>query len=188
MIGGNALKRTVIGAVLLAGSLGLGLGSPPAAAVPAGTTTITMSVRGCEGCTIAPMTVRQREPGSRIIFRWTGDPGVVRNGVVRFSVPTKATPGMSFELIAPWERGASARPLIAMSDGIPWPDSSSEPIGEHCWAGTDAKTARIQVTVTRLTGTDGAVGRYRVPVAWASTASGPKGAIGHQDLPYCSVG
>jgi hypothetical protein len=181
------MKRGLASAFPLAMLVGVLVGSPPVAAAQAGNTTVTMNVSGCEGCTIVPMTYRQKADGGRIVYEWTGKPGVVRNGAVRFKVPTAATAGMAFELRAPWEKNAQAQPLIAMSDGVPSPYDASERVDEHCWVGTAARSVTFTVTVRRLTGTDGPWGRYRIPVAWANTASGSKGAIGHQDLPYCTV-
>lgn len=152
---------------------------PAAATTPrgeAGTTVITLRVTGCDGCTIQPFSVLQRKVGAQPFVDWNGKKLKVRDGVVRFTIPTDYTDGMSLQVTAPWERGSvNYVPMATLSRN------------SFCWAGTTKPSATVRLTVKRLA-TDGFPGGTAViPNAYLSSLPQPKVVPGHQDLPYCQV-
>ena len=153
-------------------------------AVAAPTTRVVVRVAGCEGCVLYPSSVQQKDGGALRI--WRGRRATVTDGVIRFTIPTRFTKGMSLGITAPWEKGElGASLLVALSEGVPSPYDPAYREGQHCWAGTRAKRAVIHVTVTRESGRSPYGGRAVWPLAWSTAIPQPKDAPGHQDLPYC---
>jgi hypothetical protein len=155
------------------------LPTPAIAAEPIaedGKTVVTLKIKDCEGCTVQPFSVQQRAMGEQPYTDWKGRALKVRNGRVQFTIPTAYTAGMSLRLDAPWESGSAGYvPMVSLSKS------------GYCWAGTNADSATLRITVKRLT-TDGFPdGKAVIPNAYLSSLKEPKSPDGHQDLPYCRV-
>jgi hypothetical protein len=162
-------------------------------------TTITITVRGCDGCTIGVQralsgdtTIRPSAP-----TYWDGRSAKVRGGRVTLSVPTSLTPGMSFTIRAPWEGNTNYVANIVLGSGqagarVSEAEASRTRPATACWAGTAAASARFTVEV-RPVDVEGIGGRVTGIRAWASpqvaTAgplkSAPSGLLGNQDAFYC---
>lgn len=181
---GAALAATV-GLTLPASALML---APTAMAAPdGGTTTITLRVSGCEGCTLRPKAWLQEESGAQPWASWNGPKLRVRKGKATFTVPTAYTNGLSLEIRAPWMKGdIGAVPLVALSQGTPSADDPTFIEGNHCWTGTTASTAQLAITVRKVT-VDGMGGKAVAPMAYLTSVGAPPYIPGHQDEPYCVV-
>jgi hypothetical protein len=160
-------------------------------------TTLTMTVRGCEGCTITPSTFRRSATGD-----WTGTRVKVVNGVATLVVPTSQTPGMAFAIDAPWRVEINAQPYITMQYKGATPGGTvtraqaiAAKKGTACWAGTSDPTAALTVRVSRVLMPAFPDGDHktRVPLAWVTpTSSSPggyspayQGVIASQDVWVC---
>lgn len=169
--------RTHVLALFMAASAAIAITglSPAAAAPPGGTTTITVKVIGCDGCTVRPFAALQVQSGDQPYVDWHGKKQAVRNGVVRFTIPTAYTDGMSLQVTAPWETGSAGYvPMAALSKK------------GYCWRGTSNASARIRLIVKKKS-VQGMGGPAVIPNAYLSSLRQPKSPPGHQDLPYCVV-
>jgi hypothetical protein len=168
----------------VAGLVAFSLPGGPAVAAPA-TTTITMRVMDCEGCSIRPNNVFDMSKET-----WSGASVVVRGGRVMLVVPTSMTKGMFFEVSAPWEKGdLQAYPVINMSG-----DRSQ---GNGCWRGTDRSRVTIGVDVNKYRFPSLGGGRGVAPnaVTLGNLSYGPSDPIrdyggalppvAHQDAIFC---
>lgn len=194
-------ERAVVAAVLtLAVPFAVPIAAPASAAESM--TTITMSVSGCEGCTIIPTTT---PAGSSDIYN--GPKAKVMNGVATMTVPTSQTAGMYFGIKASWKSQVNAQPLIvfqykgAQVGGSPTKaQAMAYTRASACWAGTTDAAVDIQVVVRRVwmpafdpgsTGTK----RTQVPIAWVlPTQNGlapfwptVKGVLAVQDSVGCKA-
>lgn len=204
-------STVVLAGVLAAGGL-LGAGPGPAAAATttpaptasaAASTTITLRVRGCEGCTFGVERGLQTEPPSQVKPAlpndWVGPRAKVRNGVVRLTVPTAYTPGLSFTVSAPWEGDTDGITNIALGGGYPTGTSitakqaTSRKKATACWAGTASSQASIDVQVLRRT-MPGMMDKSTVyAIAYASPTVPTVGSLtttfhgllGNQDMFFC---
>lgn len=158
-------------------------------------TTITMTVSGCEGCTITPV---QAITGSTAVY--TGTPVKVTGGQAAFVVPTSKTAGMSFNLEATWPVDINAIPVIVTQykgiragQAVTRPQALAARRATACWAGTASSAVSLQVKVGRVTMPGFPSGRATVPLAWfvpTAAATGGfsrayKGTIAQQDAWYC---
>ncbi len=167
-------------------------------ATPGPTTTITMNVRGCEGCVIqANQFVDDRTTP------YQSAEAKVTDGVVTLSVPIANTTGMYFSiqtakpvaidalpLITTQVRGHRAGTTLTRAQQIAGKKASA------CWAGTTATTVTINVTVNRvrMPGFPNAKKKVSVPLArFAPTVkalggfdTAYKGVIATQDVWPCA--
>ncbi len=191
------MKRelAVLGGVLIMATAALT--AAPATAAPAATT-LTMSVSGCEGCTITPSQYR-----TGMKTPWSGAGVKVIDGVATLVVPTANTNGMTFAIDATWKVEINAQPLIVFQyKGAPVggvvtkADATSYKRASACWSGTSAPTADIAVTVRRvwMPAFPPKHGRRtQVPLAWVTpTPKAPggfeqayKGVLATQDVGVC---
>jgi hypothetical protein len=148
------MKRTVATlAVLFAAAVGLS--APPAQA--AGTTTITLAISNCAGCTIQPTLLRTDADGTTVTY--TGAKAKVRNGVAVMKVPTANTPGMSFLLDGPEPEDINALPVLVTQYAGFKPGSVVSPAqaraakkASGCWIGTSSSrvTLKARAMTVRL--------------------------------------
>lgn len=169
-------------------------------AAPA-STTITMSVTGCEGCVITPA----RTPADSTDV-YNGPKATVRNGVATFVVPTAQTSGMYFSIDTDKPTQINAVPLIvfqykgaAPGTTVTKAQGRAYKRASPCWTGTTAATAAISVTVARVLmpafvpGKPNSHKKTAVPMAWVvPTLSAPapfwplvKGVLATQDSVAC---
>lgn len=172
----------------------------------ADTTNLSIRVADCNGCTVT--AVHSVHPGwesidDSVIWRRSAK---VRKGVVRLSVPTHRTRGLSFELYAGKYSAGNAVPMVALhyanqevGSKVNWFESTQGKRASYCWAGTTEHKATIRVRTQRWV-------NPRVPVAaperhmirvWAGRTLatlrddmnmlGPldDGILGIQQGPYC---
>ena len=174
-----------------------------AAAAPqapsAASTTITVKVIGCGGCTITPV---QAITGEDTI--WTGTAVKVSGGKAVLTVPTVRTRGMSFNLEASWNVAINAMPVIVTQYQGTQPgqvvtkkQAMAFTGATGCWAGTTEPAVTLNVTVRRVTmpafPPGGKKKTTRVPLAWMvptqSTTGGfdaaSKGVIAQQNAWFC---
>lgn len=171
------------------------LAVPASAAVPM--TTLTMSVTGCEGCTITPSQYRKGMKEA-----WSGTAAKVSNGVATLTVPTSRTAGMYFAIEATWKVEIAAQPLITMQykampvgGTITRAQAMASRRGSACWAGTTESTAALDVIVKRVLMPAFPPGDHKtsVPLAWVTpTTKSPggfnsayKGVLATQDVWVC---
>ncbi|MDP2288860.1 MAG: hypothetical protein Q8M73_09900 [Actinomycetota bacterium] len=181
--------------------------SPTASATttaPMPKTTVTLVVKGCEGCTIGVERGLKNEPASTVQpskpDHWDGPSALVKNGFVTLTVPTAYTAGASFTVSAPWEGDTDGMTNIVLGGKTPPATlisvarATNRTKATACWAGTQDNQAIIRVTVIRRN--LGGMGDKKVvfPIAWASptvATVGPltktlgKGLLGNQDMFFC---
>ncbi|MDP1877298.1 MAG: hypothetical protein Q8M17_07070 [Actinomycetota bacterium] len=190
------MRRVLSTAAVALATLAVLPAGAPSAAEPM--TTITMTVSGCEGCTITPV---QAITGATAVY--TGSPVKVTGGQAAFVVPTSNTAGMSFNLEATWPVDINAIPVIVTQyKGIPAGQAVTRTQAlaarraTACWAGTASSAVSLQVKVGRVKMPGFPSGRTTVPLAWfvptAATTGGfsraYKGTIAQQDAWYCPAG
>jgi hypothetical protein len=161
------------------------------------TTRLTIHVAGCSTCRVTLVQAIPRGPSWHSRAKRVGS-----DHVVTFTVPTRRTHGMSFEVRAPWEsftdsvlnvvtRYATERP------GEHWSAHRAKHAQRAygCWAGTTHRRASLRFRVARFPFTSHINGTHRATgaVAWASPALHTRGEavdtwhgrIGNQDAFYC---
>jgi len=171
------------------------LAVPASAVVPM--TTVSMSVTGCEGCTITPSQYRKGMKEA-----WSGTAAKVTNGVAMLTVPTSRTAGMYFAIEAAWKVEINAQPLITMQykgkpvgGTITREQAIASKRGSACWAGTAASTTALTVIVRRVMMPAFPNGNRRtsVPLAWVTPtprapggfSSAYRGVLATQDVWVC---
>ncbi len=171
-------------------------------AVP--TTTITLVVKGCEGCTIGVERGLKNEPASIVKpskpDHWDGPKATVKNGFATLTLPTAYTAGASFTVSAPWEGQTDGMTNVVLGGKTPPATVISVARATHrtkataCWAGTQDNQAIIRVTVIRRNLAGAGNKKVVFPIAWASptvATVGPltqtlgKGLLGNQDMFFC---
>jgi hypothetical protein len=167
------------------------------------TTSLTLLVHGCDGCTIQPV----RAGNGTTTAVWRGRAKKVRNGSVRWTLSLGHTVGMSFDISDPDAVNVGAIPDIvvayrgiAVGDRVPAGVARHKKRANGCWAGSDRTSVTIHVRVERFRTTSA----YPPPVkgfsirpyfvktrAHLRLASGTEfsttfhGAIGNQDAYFC---
>lgn len=168
------------------------------------TTTITLRVDGCEGCTISAWTDSPLADDAA-----NGGPAAkaeVANGVAVIQLPTSQTRGASFQVDPVQDPLMNAVTLIVfrykgaeVGATVTKPQTRGYREGSACWAGTSQETARLDVRVRSVWGpafdplAADAPKQARQPVAWVvpTQRSAPpywplfKGALQAQDTPAC---
>jgi hypothetical protein len=172
----------------------------PTVAAAEPTTTITMNVNGCNGCTITPV---QAVTGAADV--WTGSGGKVTGGSVVLTVPTARTVGMSFNLDASWQVDINAIPVIVTQyqgfqpgQRVTRQQAMAAKRATACWAGTAEPAVTLRLTVRRvwLPGFPEGTRRTKAPLAWlvptAASTGGfsrtSRGVIAQQEAWYCPAG
>src|SRR4051794_22251784 len=182
-------------------------GEPSAAAARAGvrTTSLTLLVHGCGGCTIQP--VRAGDTATTPV--WRGRMKKVRKGSVNWKVSIRHTIGMSFDITDPNAVNVGAIPDIvvayrglAVGDRVPAGAAAHKKRANGCWAGTHKAAITLRVRVERFRATSAfpppvkgfSIRPYFVRTrAHLRLASGTAygrtfhGAIGNQDAYFCDV-
>ena len=194
MIRSSAARIIATGSAVAA-ALSLATG-PAHAASP--TTTITLKVTGCEGCTIGVQRAITGGNPSKITPAkptfWEGTPVKVKSGVATLKVPTANTSGMSFTITAPWQTAnfvsnivlGSARPA---GSTVTSSQQAATTQATACWAGT-AKTAvtiKVQVVKASVGGGATAASAWATPTVATvgALADTTKGTLGNQEAYYC---
>lgn len=193
------MNRLSTAAVSLLALVGAGIAAPPVLAVDEPSiTNITFKVSGCNGCVITP--VQAIEDQGVVTFASTA----VVGGTALATVPIASTPGMSFNITAPWKVDIDAEPVIvtqyqgyAPGTRVTKRQAKAAAKATACWSGTTAADVTLRVTVRRVQLPGMAVGsKVRVPLAWirptAATTGGfdkaDKGVIAQQEAWYCPAG
>ena len=187
--------RFGVSVVALAAAMSLSTGQANAASA---STTITLKVTGCEGCTIGVQRAITGGNPSKISPAkptfWEGTPAKVKGGIVTFKVPTANTSGMSFTITAPWESGTNYVSNIVLGSAVPVGSAvtasqqAATTKATACWAGTKKTTATITVQVTKaISGGATAARAWATPtVATVGTlADTTDGTLGNQEAYYC---
>lgn len=195
-MGNSSASRILVTGAAIAAALSLATGSAHAASP---STTITLKVTGCEGCTIGVQRAITGGNPSKITPAtpafWEGTPVKVKSGVATLKVPTANTSGMSFTITAPWESGTNAVSNIVLGSARPAGSTvtSSQQAkttqATACWAGTAKTSVTIKVQVVKASMSGGAIAAS----AWATptvATVGPlqdstKGTLGNQEAFYC---
>lgn len=184
----------LLGMTFILGTVALPSGS---AAAPSNAVTLTMKVKGCEGCQI---TAYHTSGESFYTQKST-----VKGGVAKFVIPAEKTIGMSFDVVHRPQAdalGGGAVPVIAMGfkdvpDGSVVSKEQTRKKGAKaswCWAGSAAGnvTMTINTYFVKLANPPAWSGPLWM-YAWASPTEAvystpgwrPAKAMGHQDAPYC---
>ena len=123
-----------------------GAGAPSARA--AKTTSLTLTVHGCDGCTIQP--VRAGITATSPV--WRGKKKKVRNGSVHWKVSVRHTVGMSFDISDPDAVNIGAMPDIvvayrgiAVGHRVPAGAAEHKKRANGCWAGTHKASITLRV-------------------------------------------
>lgn len=169
--------------------------SAPAAAAAAPRTTVTLEVTGCSSCTFE---LQQAIEGREKV--WTSKAKKVSDGAVAWSVPTSRTRGMSVTVTAPWDGGIGAVPNLVFryqglqpGDAVTTADAASAKRAAGCFAGTDADTLTLPVTVDHARTRAVGGGRTHTPRAYTTTTQDflkpmsktYRGIIANQDAYWC---
>ena len=163
-------------------------------------TTVTITVVGCEGCTISswlPVVTADGGPS---------DTAKVRNGVATLQIPTANTQGTSFQIDPVKDPYMDAVTLIVFQykgaqpgERITKAQAMTFRRGSACWAGTSEATAQFRVRVRSVWGpafdpmAKNPPKRALQPLAWVvptQQSAAPfwplfKGALQAQDTPVC---
>ena len=167
-------------------------------------TTVTLVVKGCEGCTIGVQRGLKNEPASTAQPRkpdhWDGPTAIVMHGFATLTLPTAYTAGASFTVTAPWEGQTDGVTNVVLGGKTPPGTLISVARATHrtkgtaCWAGTQDGKAIIRVTVIRRNLAGAGNTKVVFPIAWATptvATVGPlsptlgKGLLGNQDMYFC---
>jgi hypothetical protein len=192
------MKRTVAAIASLLTITAVGVTAPPASAEDM--TTVTITVTGCEGCTISswlPVVTADGGPS---------DKAKVRNGVATLQIPTANTQGTSFQIDPVEDPYMDAVTLIVFQykgaqpgERISKAQAMTYRRGSACWAGTAEATAQFRVRVRSVWGpafdpmAKNPPKRALQPLAWVvptQQSAAPywplfKGALQAQDTPVC---
>src|SRR3954447_11405976 len=207
--------RVAVAALVLT-AMGAGAGVPAGASAPAGetaassaraarTTSLTLTVHGCDGCTVQPV----RAGNAATVPVWRGKAKKVRNGSVHWKVSIRHTVGMSFDITDPDAVEIGAMPDIvvayrgiAVGDRVPAGVAKHKKRANGCWAGTHSAAKTLRVRVERFQATSAfpppvkgfAIRPYFVKTrAHLRIATGKEfdrtfhGAIGNQDAYFCEM-
>ena len=152
-------------------------------------TTLTLKVNGCDGCVVQP--VRATFGTTTEVPVWRGKMKKVRNGSVHWTVATRRTVGMSFDINDPKAVNVGAIPDIvvayrgiAVGDRVPAGVAKHKKRATGCWAGTHKTSITLRVRVEQFPATSA----FPPPVQGFSIrpffikTSGPLPAV-HEDLP-----
>jgi hypothetical protein len=147
------MKRAIAAIASLCTLAAIGLTAP--AALAAGTTTITVKISNCDGCTIQPMLLREDADGQEADY--TGTKVKVRNGVAVMKVPTDNTPGMSFLLNGPTAEDINALPVLVIQYRGYKPGTVVTPSmakaakkASGCWLGTSESRITLKARATTV--------------------------------------
>lgn len=197
--------RLLTAAALTAGACAVVPAVEGHAQAPVKRTSLTLRVRGCDGCTIQPV----RAGNTVAIPEWRGKMKKVRNGSVHWRVSTRHTIGMSFDISDPDAVNVGAMPDIvvayrgiAVGDRVPAGVAKHKKRANGCWSGTHKGSITLRVRVERFPATSAfpppVTGfsirpyfvrtRAHLPLASGSGYSRTfHGAIGNQDAYFCAV-
>jgi hypothetical protein len=169
------------------------------------TTSLTLMVHGCDGCTVQP--VRAGITATTPV--WRARTKKVRGGSVHWTVSVRHTVGMSFDISDPNAVNVGAMPDIVVAyRGLAVGDRVLAGVARHkkrangCWAGTQKAAITLRVRVERFRTTSAfpppvkgfSIRPYFVKTrAHLRIATGMEydqtfhGAIGNQDAYFCDV-
>jgi hypothetical protein len=207
--------RVAVAALLLAAT-GAGAAVPAGASAPAGetaawsaraarTTSLTLTVHGCDGCTIQPV----RAGNGTTVPVWRGKTKKVRNGSAHWKVTIRHTVGMSFDINDPDAVNIGVMPDIvvayrglAVGDRVPAGVAKHKKKANGCWSGTHKAQVNLRVRVERFRATSAfpppvkgfSIRPYFVRTRAHLRISGGRmytrtfhGAIGNQDAFFCDM-
>ncbi|MEI8057587.1 MAG: hypothetical protein WCI29_09285 [Actinomycetes bacterium] len=165
-----------------------------------GNTMLTMSVQGCEGCTITAIQVGPKDNYLPTPFTAAGN---VTSGQVSLTVPTKYTKGMYFTATCTTGQcnSSNAQPVVVMrypdvAVGADVSDSvaAAEKSASMCWAGTTESSAMMALTTTTFAGKDAQGNPLQSMRIWASPqqevvpgtdSNTYEGGLGAQNYLHC---
>ena len=165
------------------------------------TTTITFEVPDCEGCTLELNNGRWDEDAQWGVKVWASKEKQVRDGKVRFTVPTRMTHGLSVLVRAPWEGHTGYITTVAMryakkqpGDEVGFREARHTRHATACWAGTDADEVTFPITVKKVR-VAGVQERVKGSIAYATTTqewmepmrAAPRGVLGSQEANICGA-
>ncbi|WP_243060695.1 hypothetical protein [Nocardioides sp. SR21] len=163
------------------------------------TTTITFEVPDCDGCTLQLQNGRWDDDAPWGVRVWESQEKQVRDDVVRFTVPTHRTEGLSVLVRAPWEGHTGYVTTVAMryakkqaGDAVGLREAKHTRNASACWAGTDADSLTFPITVEKVR-VDGVQERVPGSIAYATTTqewidpmrAAWHGVLGSQDANIC---
>lgn len=189
------LAHTLAGVVALVGTAGptAAYAAPAPAAKP--TTTVTLTLKNCDGCTVTATSVLRAD----YTDVWTSPTRKVVNDQVRLRVPTDRTRGLSLALDAPWEGNTGYQTVVALryrgqdiGDRVTFAEARASRRASGCWAGTTDATAALKVKVRKVR-VPGNTGMVPGTIAWAKVTPAYlfpmqrswDGVLGTQDLFGC---
>jgi hypothetical protein len=150
------LARRTLAAALTGLAALAALVAPPSAAsaeTAASTTTVTLTVRDCDGCRVQVSSVMRADWEDV----WTSRVRRVVDEQVTFRVPTERTAGLSIAIDTPWARALPYQTMVALryrgyapGDRVRFADIRSSRRASGCWAGTTAETAEMTIKVRRV--------------------------------------
>lgn len=159
-------------------------------------TQVTLQVRGCEGC---DLRLTQALDGREEV--WQSTSRTVEDGTVSWRIPTTRTHGVTITVSAPWDGGPGYVPTVAfryagekVGDEITPAIAKTKRRASTCWAGTDAESVTIPITVVHARSTNPPGDPIRTPRAFTSVTQdwmkpmerSWKGITGTQDVGWCS--
>ena len=171
--------------------------APSSAADAAATTTLTLKFPTCEGCTVGVASFVLGTDDA-----WSAKAKKVKDGVVRFAVPTDRTDGLSITVRAPWEGATGYVTNVALrykgqqpGDKVGFVAARASSKASGCWAGTTQDAATIRVKVRKVQ-VEGYGGKVPGSIAWATVTQDwlrPlvdtwHGVVGTQDVMPCREG
>lgn len=193
-----AALPAVVGVSLLAPQIAPASAAPTAASsATAATTAVTLEVTGCKACEFQLFQAIDGRPKV-----WTSSQKKVVDGQVSWTVPTSRLRGLSIDVRAPWDGGIGAVPNVVfryqgkqVGDAVSRADAAGAERATGCFAGTDADTLSLPITVVhaRTRAVDGS--RTHTPRAYTATTQKTvapmlrtyRGIIANQDAIYCKV-
>jgi hypothetical protein len=143
-------------------------------------TTIRFTVDYCNGCKINASRALGTDPAAAPVEPnyWNGPTTTIRGGAATLTVPTAYTPGLVFQLIAPWSNDDAAHWIILGSTVPPGSTVTADQAEDTkrataCWAGTLASSVTIRVKVMSLS----LPHHIKIPLVWASPTQPTLGTL-----------
>lgn len=171
---------------------------------PGGIAQVTVTVTGCDDCTIKAEWSAATNSTSEVdpTDLWNSGELPVKNGAISFPVPVQKSQGLSFDVFSPRDKKEARNIAVVRYTTVPVgtqvtpQQAASAKQAYGCWAGTTFAEANLNLQVDWYTGPD-LNGRpspylraYFNPglATYGESSDTYKGGLSHQNIWACSFG
>lgn len=176
----------------------------PQRPAPGGIAQVTVTVTGCDDCTIKAEWSAATNSTSEVdpTDLWNSGELPVTNGAISFPVPVQKSQGLSFDVFSPRDKKEARNVAVVRYTTVPVgtqvtpQQAASAKQAYGCWAGTTFAEANLNLQVDWYTGPD-LKGRpspylraYFNPglATYGESSDAYKGGLSHQNIWACSFG